>query len=170
MAALLAFMGSVDRVLAFVIKPVVVVVSLLVATMLAYGIFARAVLEKPVFGIEELVLLGAMWLYMLGAALASRDRTHLSADFVQVVSKSPRVIKGFQIFATLISLVMAVLIATWSYDLLFWAVKKGQTTAVMKMPLYLSQGSLFIASVLFVFYQTRDLLSDIISFRESANS
>lgn len=165
MAKLLAIMASVDRVLAFIIKPVVVVISFLVAILLAYGIFARAALDKPVFGLEELVLLGAMWLYMLGAALASRERSHLSGDFTQIMFKNPQVIRSFHILASFISLFMAIMFATWSYDLLYWAVKKGQTTTALKMPWYLSQSSLFVASVLFIFYQLRDLLDDINAFR-----
>lgn len=170
MAKLLALMASVDRFLAFIIKPIVVVISFLVAVLLAYGIFTRSILGQPVFGLEELVLLGAMWLYMLGAALASRDRSHLSADFVQVIFKNPRVIRFVHIVAALISLFMAIMFATWSYDLLYWAVKKGQTTAVLKLPWYLSQGSLFVASILFIFYQLRDTMDDINSFRTVAKS
>lgn len=170
MARLLSFMASVDRFLAFIIKPIIVVISFSVAVMLAYGIFTRAILGKSVFGLEELVLLGAMWLYMLGAVLASRDRSHLSADFVQVIFKNPRVIRSFHIIATLVSLFMAIMFATWSYDLLYWAVEKGQTTTVLKMPWYLSQGSLFVASVLFIFYQLRDLISDLNSFLSSTKA
>lgn len=165
MAKLLALMASVDNLLAGIIKPIVVVISFLVAVLLAYGIFTRAVMGTPVFGLEELVLLGAMWLYMLGAALASRDRSHLTADFTEVIFKSPKVIQGFRVVAALISLFMACMFASWSYDLLYWAVKKGQSSTVLKMPWYLSQGSLFVASILFIFYQLRDVIIDINNYR-----
>ena len=165
MNKLLTLMVSIDKFLMLIIKPVVVVISFLVAVFLAYGIFARAVMGKPVFGLEELVLLGAMWLYMLGAVLASRDRSHLTADFIEVMFKNPKTIQTFRIVAALISLVMAIFFASWSYDLLYWAVVKGQSSTVLKMPWYLSQSSLFVASILFIFYQLRDVLNDINSFR-----
>ncbi|WP_169716352.1 TRAP transporter small permease [Oceanimonas doudoroffii] len=160
MNKLLGIMAAIDRGLAFIIKPVVVFISLAVAIMLAYGIFTRAVLNAPVFGLEELVLLGAMWLYMLGAVLASRERSHLSADFIQVICKNKTVIRVMHMIATLISLFMAFMFATWSFDLLAWGVSKGQTSTVLKLPWYFSQGSLFFASVLFIFYLFRDLISD----------
>ncbi len=165
MNKLLTLMVSIDKFLMLIIKPVVVIISFLVAVFLAYGIFARAVMGKPVFGLEELVLLGAMWLYMLGAVLASRDRSHLTADFIEVMFKNPKTIQAFRIVAALISLVMAIFFASWSYDLLYWAVIKGQSSTVLKMPWYLSQSSLFVASILFIFYQLRDVLNDINSFR-----
>lgn len=164
MNKLLGIMAAIDRVLAFIIKPIVVLISLAVAFMLAYGIFSRAVLQVPVFGLEELVLLGAMWLYMLGAALASRERSHLSADFIQVICKNQRVIRVMHMVATLISLFMAIMFATWSYDLLAWGISKGQSSTVLKLPWYLSQSSLFFASVLFIFYLFRDFISDLHDF------
>ena len=167
MTGLLNLIIKVDLILAIIIKPVVVVISLAVAFMLSYGIFSRAILDAPVFGLEELVLMGAMWLYMLGAVLASRDRSHLCADFVQVVSSNKKVISFMHLLATTISLFMAVMFATWSYDLLLWAFKKGQTTTVFQLPWYISQSSLFVASVLFIFYLIRDFCNDLLSFRNS---
>lgn len=170
MSKLLALIAIIDKLLMFVIKPIVVVISILVATLLAYGIFSRSVMGTPVFGLEEVVLLGAMWLYMLGATLASRDRSHLTADFIEVIFKNPRVIHAFRVVAALISLFIAVMFASWSYDLLYWAVVKGQSSTVLKLPWYLSQSSLFVASVLFVFYQLRDVINDINSFRACAET
>ena len=148
-----------------VVRPIVVLISLAVAIMLALGIFTRAVLEQPMFGLEELILMGAMWLYMLGAVIASRERSHLSADFVQVVCSNPKVICFMHLLATAISLFMAIMFATWSYELLLWAVKKGQATTVFQLPWYISQSSLFVASVLFIFYLSRDFITDLIAFR-----
>lgn len=170
MAKLLSLMASVDRFLALIIKPIVVVLSFSIAVLLTYGIFTRSVLNKPVFGLEELVLFGAMWLYMLGAALASRERSHLSADFMQVIFKNPRVIHSTHIVASLISLFMAIMFSTWSYELVHWAVEKGQTTTALKLPWYLSQSSLFVASILFIFYQARDIINDLNSFRSTAKA
>lgn len=164
MSKLLEIMAAIDRVLAFVIRPIVVFISLAVAIMLVYGIFSRAVLNVPVFGLEELVLLGAMWLYMLGAVFASRERSHLSADFVQVMCKNQTVIRFMHMVATVISLFMAFMFATWSYDLLEWGIMKGQKSTVFKLPWYLSQSSLFFASVLFIFYLARDFISDLNDF------
>lgn len=165
MNRILSFIDCIDKALARLIKPIVVVLSLLIAFTLTYGIFTRAVLDEPVFGLEELVLMGAMWLYMLGAVLASRDRSHLTADFVEVLTHNPKVVTFVHLLATTISLFMAIMFAIWSYDLLQWGVKKGQTTPVFQLPWYFSQGSLFVASVLFIFYLIRDFINDLIRFQ-----
>ncbi|WP_286238858.1 TRAP transporter small permease [Neptuniibacter halophilus] len=165
MTILLSSISTIDQLISAVIKPIVVLISSAIALMLTYGIFTRAILDQPVFGLEELVLMSAMWLYMLGAVLASRDRSHLCADFVQVFTDNQKVISFMHLLATFISLVMAGFFATWSFDLMQWAFEKSQTTTVFKLPWYLSQSSLFVASVLFIFYLIRDLLNDLNSFK-----
>jgi TRAP-type C4-dicarboxylate transport system permease small subunit len=161
MGALVAFYGRVDTFLAWFLKPVVIVFSLFIAGTMTYGVLMRSLFDKPVFGLEEYILMAAMWLYMFGAVLASRDRSHLTADFVQVMTKNPKVIKVFHILATLVSLGMAVLFSTWAFDLMVWSYQKGQTTPVNQLPWVASQCSLFVASVLIIFYLTRDLITDL---------
>lgn len=159
-----------DSVIYFLIRPIVTVISIFIALALSYGIFARAVLDSPVFGIEELILIGAMWLYMLGAVLASRERTHLKADFIQVIFSNPKVIAAFQLLATLISLAMAVMFMTWAWDLLAWGLKKGQATTVLQIPWYLSQSSLFAASILLIVYLIRDVCHDLVELNSSGSA
>ncbi|GAA3548480.1 TRAP transporter small permease [Zobellella aerophila] len=161
MSKLLALIATIDAVLVFLIKPVLGLISAAIAFMLALGIFTRAVLDAPLFGLEELILVVAMWIYMLGAVLASRERSHLSADFVQVVCSNPKMIQVMRLLSTLISLLMAVMFVTWSYDLLQWGINKGQATPVFQLPWYISQSSLFVAALLFCFYLIRDLLADL---------
>lgn len=159
---------SLDAFVVRVVQPILVVVGLAIALMLAVGIFSRAVLNKPVFGLEELMLLSAMWFYMLGAMLASRDRSHLSADFIQVLSTNPRVLRAASIVSTLISLGVAVMFATWAWDLFAFGLQRGQSTPVFAIPWWTSQVSMFVASVAFVIYLIRDLIMELSGARISS--
>lgn len=125
------------------------------------GIVMRSALNAPMLGLEEVILFSVMWLYMMGAALASRERSHLSADFVAVFVNNARTRNALHLLATLISLIMVIAFVVWSYDLLSWGLERQQSTPVFQLPLYLSQGSLFAASVLFLFYMLRDVIQDI---------
>lgn len=158
---------TMDKLIEAIINPVLAVIGISVAVMLTVGILTRAILGSPMFGLEEIVLFGIMWFYMLGAVLASRERSHLSADFVEVFTHNPKAISIFKVLATLISLVIAILFATWSFDLVSWGIEKQQSTPVFNIPWYLSQGSLFVAAVLFIFYLFRDLVIDLGSLGDS---
>lgn len=152
---------SLDALVVRIVHPILVVVGLAVALMLAIGIFSRAVLGKPVFGLEELMLLAAMWFYMLGAALASRERSHLSADFVQVITSNPRILRAASLVSTVISLGVAVMFAIWAWNLFSFGLERGQTTAVFGIPWWIAQLSLFVAAVAFVIYLIRDLILEL---------
>ncbi|SCM66552.1 TRAP transporter small permease [Donghicola eburneus] len=150
-----------DAGLSGLLKTLVVLTGLAIAGMLTIGIFFRSVLETPVFGLEEIVLFCVMWFYMAGAVLASRERSHLAADFVTVIFENPRILKVIGIIATLISLIMAAFFTDWSWSLVSWGLDRGQTTPVFHLPMWVSQASMLFAAVCFVLYLLRDFISDI---------
>ncbi|WP_175507923.1 TRAP transporter small permease [Halomonas korlensis] len=160
MKAIVDLFASIDNVIASFMKFAVTVMGIFVAFAMVIGIVARALLGIQVFGLEELVLTAAMWLYMLGAALASRERSHLSADFIEAFSKNKTLPHVTRLIATGLSVVLAVFFVTWSYSLFAWGVEKGQVTPVFSIPQYISQGSLFVASILLLLYALRDLIHD----------
>jgi len=106
-------------------------------------------------------LMAAMWLYMLGATLASRERSHLSADFFQAFSDNVALHDRMRVIATTLSVVMAGFFVAWGYSLCSWGFEKRQVTPVFGIPQYLSQGSLFAASILLLLYVLRDFIHDI---------
>lgn len=153
--------GLLDRMVVKGLSTAVVVLGLFLAFGITAGIVFRVLFDTPLFGLEELVLMAAMWLYMLGAGLASHERSHLSADFVQVFSKNRKVTSVFKVISTCIALVMAGFFISWSYSLVAWAVERGQVTPVFSIPLYVPQASFLVASVLMFVYLVRDLVGDI---------
>ncbi|MEM7281779.1 MAG: TRAP transporter small permease [Pseudomonadota bacterium] len=153
-------MNRLDRLVTAVIKPLVVILSLFVALSMVTGILARSVFGAPMLGLEEFVLLSVMWLYMLGAGLAAQENSHLRADFVHVISDNPKFLSATKLIASVISLFMAVVFVVWSWDLLLWGVTRQQSTAVFQIPLYASQASLFVCSLLFVLFTARDVYND----------
>ena len=169
MVKLLKAFEYIDKALSRVIRAIVILLSLFVAGAMVLGILMRSGLNAPMFGLEEIILFSVMWLYMMGAALASRDRSHLSADFVAVFVSNEKIRNALHLFATLISLVMVMAFVVWSYDLLAWGLSKHQSTPVFQLPLYLSQGSLFCASLLFLFYMLRDVVQDLGRLTGSSN-
>ncbi|KJS43117.1 MAG: hypothetical protein VR71_11685 [Roseovarius sp. BRH_c41] len=158
---MLNVLKTLDRIVVRIVHPILVVVGLMVAVLLVVGIVSRAFLGAPIFGLEEIMLLAIMWFYMLGASLASRDRSHLTADFVGVMTSNPRVIRGAALLSTAISLGVAMMFVWWAWSLLSFGLSRGQSTPVFGIPWWVSQSSLFVASILFVIYLTRDLVLEI---------
>lgn len=162
MKAVLNVLASIDNVVGTILKLAVTLLGLFVSFAMVIGIVSRAMFNAPFFGLEELVLMAAMWLYMIGAALASRERSHLSADFFQTFSSNETLLKITSLIATTVSVVMAVFFVAWSYSLFSWGFERGQVTPVFRLPQYISQASLLLASILLFLYAVRDLLHDIL--------
>lgn len=157
---------AVDRMVVSCLNVLVIILGLFLAVSMALGIAFRVLFDAPLFGLEELVLMAAMWFYMLGAVLASHERSHLSADFVKAFAKNRRFRRGVKILSTAISLGICACFFTWSMSLVLWAIERGQITPVFGIPLYVSQASFVVASLLMLVYLVRDLVLDIDAFRQ----
>ena len=165
MQSLLKLFAAIDRGVATLINPLVVTLSLAVAFLMVAGIVSRELLNQPLLGLEEIILTSVMWLYMMGAALASRERTHLRGDFIQTITSNPKVLGGMRLLAALITLAMAIIFSIWAFSLLRWGLERQQSTAALRIPLYVAQSSMFVCSVLIVFYAVRDLLHDALNLK-----
>ncbi|KGJ06666.1 TRAP-type C4-dicarboxylate transport system, small permease component [Paracoccus halophilus] len=146
--------AAIDR----VIRPVVVVIGLGVAFLLVVGIVARSALGAPVFGLEEIMLLAIMWFYMLGAVLASREGSHLRADFVDVMTENPAIRRGAAVIATTVSIFASLAFCYWATDFLSFSLSRGQRTPVFAIPFWVSQASVLVAAILLTAYLIRDLV------------
>jgi len=147
-----------DRYVGRFLAPIVVALSLVVAIGMVTGIVARSILSEPLLGLEEIILFTVMWLYMLGAALASRDSSHLSADFLSDYMQAGRTRRLVQLTAKLIAMIAVLAFVVWSFDLFHWGFTMEQSTPVIKLPYYLVQSSMFIAAIIMAIYTFRDLL------------
>lgn len=154
---------SLDSILSLITKPIIVVIGIFIALGFVVGIVSRSIIGESIFGLEELILLSVIWFYMLGASLASQERSHLQGDFLPLLIKNAKVVKLFQLLTTVISIAMACLFFSWSYDLLMWGINKKQSTPVFAIPWYTSQASLLVCATLMVVYLLRDLVRDVLS-------
>ncbi|EXJ12490.1 TRAP transporter small permease [Nitrincola nitratireducens] len=152
----------IEKLIANLMSGVVVIFGLFIAFSMVSGIVLRTFFDIQMFGLEELILIAAMWVYMLGAALASREGSHLSADFFQTFSKNESVKITIRLIVGLISVVMALYFVSWSYNLFSWGFQRKQVTPVFSIPQYVSQVSLLVASVLICLYGARDLARDVL--------
>ena len=157
----MSFLRKLDQILYRIIQPVVVVIGLGVALMLVVGIVSRALFGSPVFGLEEIMLLAIMWFYMLGAALASRESSHLAADFIDVMTSNTAIRRAAIIASTVISIIACLAFCYWAADFLVFGISRGQSTPVFRIPFWVSQSSLFVAAILLTAYLVRDLLAEL---------
>ncbi|WP_213810569.1 TRAP transporter small permease [Jeotgalicoccus sp. WY2] len=68
-----------------------VIMIILMLSLVFFQVILRS-LNLPLMGIEELLILPTIWLYMIGAANASQERSHISVDIIEVFLKNKKLL------------------------------------------------------------------------------
>lgn len=154
---------SIDTSLLKVQKFIVIIFGSFMAFALVAAIVFRLIFKNSFLGLEEIVLISALWFYMLGAAIAASEGSHLRAEIMPLIFKNARILAIIRLFISIFVVVVAGFMCSWCYDLLHWAVQKKTALPATRIPSYVPQSALFVSTVLFIFYFTRDVLKDTIA-------
>jgi TRAP-type C4-dicarboxylate transport system permease small subunit len=103
-------------------------------------------------GFEELLVMVAFWLYMVGCAHGSCEKSQITADILAVMVKEGR----FKDVLTLVRVVLTALLCTiffvWTVQLFLWALEIDTRTPVYRIPMALGYGSMIFGIGLSAFY------------------
>ena len=132
-----------------------------VITILVFiEVMLRYVFESPLFGIEEMIVFIAMWLYFLGASLGAYDRTHIKADVIYVWVKTPRAMAIVSTINSIVTVVLAAILSVWSYDYIVFSFQRGGATPALRLPQVIAHMAVFVGAVLMTVYFFAELIDD----------
>ncbi len=118
-------------------KVILFITGAIVALLMFGQVVMRYVFSMSVYGVEELAVFFAFWVYFIGLAYTSWDDYHISADLVPLMTKSERVRKFFKIFSKGASVIIAGFMAYLASIQVLWFVKKQATTVELGIPLWI---------------------------------
>ena len=124
----------------------------LITILVFIEVLLRYVFESPLFGIEELIVFIAMWLYFIGASLGAYDRTHIKADVIHVWVKSARGMAIIHTINSVITVTLSTIMAFWGYDYFIFGIQRGGESPALRLPLVLPQSAVFIGAILMAIY------------------
>ncbi len=159
-----AFLG---RGIATALDAVALLASALVTGLMVFLVVARYLLGLSVVGLHELILLFAVQLYMAGALIASRRRTHLTVDWLSQRLTKPRSKAWHDGLIAVLTLTITLFFVAWAYWMLAWGIKRPQTTPAMGIPLWVPQLAIIVGAVGCTAYAARDLLRAFHAIRAS---
>lgn len=122
----------------------------------------RYFLKMPLMFVEELCVYSIFWLYLLGAAYGTYDRSHIKGELIQTFFKSPRIIGGFKIGVTFVCLGLSFLMSIWGYQSFMWDLHAHGETQMLFLPLAYARLSIFVGFVFMTIYFLAELID---SFR-----
>jgi len=146
---------------------VLIATSLFISVFMFVEVMLRYVFRKPVMGIEEILPLGAFWLYFIGASYGSYKRSHITAEVVEIMVKNPRRVAITRAVASFISFGVGLYLCKWGFDFFVYGLTQGQFSATLFIPMVYSQSAVFFGLLLMTFYFLVELIDRVRSLLRS---
>lgn len=122
---------------------------------------ARYVIGKGFFAMEDFIGYTAVWLYFIGAAVATHERTQVKAEIVSMFLKNPRVLSILRAVVAAISVVVAAIMTQWTYNFVLFSIRMDARTPVHQVPFVIFEAALLVGAFLMAVYFTLELVDNI---------
>ena len=132
--------------------------------MLLLLVFVQVLLRAfnvPLMGIEELLILPTIWLYMLGSANASEERSQISVDILDVSMKNEKVLTVIHVIKNIVSLIIGVVLTYWMFNFFSYSLDLWKLSPLLSIPMFFVESALFIGLLLMTIYTFSDLIISI---------
>jgi TRAP-type C4-dicarboxylate transport system permease small subunit len=160
----LGFFERLDRLLMQLAGWLIILSTLLLVVLVAFLVLDRVAIGSSWMGTHELALMAAMWLYMIGAIVALRNREHIAVDYIAGKVTDPRWANVLAMTKAVIVLIVTVFFARLALDLLNWSIMRPQRTPALGLSQLWAQSAIIVAAAFAVIYAIRDLVVAILGF------
>lgn len=143
-------------------KLFMVIAGVVITILVFVEVLLRYIFGSPLFGVEELICLIAMWLYFIGASYGAYERSHIKAELIHMWFKSPRSYALVRSLSSLITFVLSIIMISWTYPYFIWGITKGETSQALLLPMVLSQSAIFFSAILMSLYFFVELIDYIL--------
>ncbi|HON33881.1 MAG: TRAP transporter small permease [Thermovirgaceae bacterium] len=152
------------KVLLKTLRFLMILSTVLVTVILGVVVLFRYVLYKNFIGYEEFVLVGAFWMYFIGAAYSSFRETEIKADFLAVfVSKKTSLIVS--LISKIIQVILGIPLVILAVQMLLFDLEFNPVTVIWKIPLLVPQSAILIGYLLMLLFSIVYLSRDIRKYK-----
>jgi len=151
----------IDQFISGTMKTIIISVTTMCILIMTLQVIARYVFQISISGLDELAGHTAVWLYLIGSAYGTYDRSQIKADMLHLFIKNPRVIDYMRVITSSISVVVCGYFAVWSFQYAQWSITKHEATPTLQIPTVLFQISFLIGAVLMVIYFVAEMIDQI---------
>ena len=139
--------------------------------LLLIQVFCRYLFEMPLAWAEEMVRYTYIGVSFLGAAVALRERTHISIDILPSIlenkindpAKRQFCLDALDIFASVVQMVFFVFISIWMLEYNIDLDAKNQITTANQWPMWLMCLPVTVSCMLMAFHGLLNALEDIVN-------
>lgn len=132
--------------------------SVLVVGLMLLLIAGRYLFGWSIVGLLEVIMMCGMWLYMLGALIASRRKEHLVVDFFAQKFGDGWAREAHKLLVGCVTFAATAFFTLLAWRMLQWSFDHPQTTPGMGIPLWIPQSAILVAAVGSGLYALRDIV------------
>lgn len=147
-----SFLKKGDWLLANGMKTIIIIVTIMATCTMFLQVIARYVFQVSISGLDELTGHTAVWLYLIGAAYGTYERTQIKADMMHLFVKNKKILGWIRTFSTAVAVVVSGYMTVWSYGYVKWSIAKHEVTPTLQIPTVYFQVSILICAALMVLY------------------
>ena len=147
--------------LTWVQRIILMITSFCIMMIVVTNVFFRYVLRIEIFGIEEMIVIIAMWMYWTGGVYATYENSHIKGDMLDMFVKSKKKKQIVNYVAQGLTIVALGFFAWWGLEWTQWNLQIGQRTPGLRWPMIWSQIPVAISFVLMFSYSVYHLVRTI---------
>ena len=138
------------------VKEVFVSVScMIMAFTFFFVVIFRYILETDLFAYEEWLMVICFWLFFMAGALGTYDDSHINADLLSEVLRSPRALRVRALIVTLVEFIVLLFAVYWAALMIIDEIQSypyWQQTIALRIPFLVPRLSIFAGFIFMGFY------------------
>lgn len=158
------------QVLEWAKRVILIVCNLAIMLIVVASFLARYVFSYDLYGAEEFLLIAAFWLYFIGAAFGSYEKSHIEADFIQSIVGDTIVTRFLGYLRDVIELGVLVVLTYWSWLLIAFSIERWPVTPGWKIPLVVPQSAILVGFILMTLHAAIHLIRRLTGSSETTDS
>jgi TRAP-type C4-dicarboxylate transport system permease small subunit len=136
----------------------IVIGGAVVTLTVVLQVVLRYIFKAPLFGLEELSRLIAVWVYFLGAIFGIKQDSHVQGDVAGLLFNTPRSRSVIKTITWCLSLLLCLLFLYHSAKYSAWLYGTGERTTGLWWPRIISVGSMFFGAIFMTVYSIANFI------------
>lgn len=140
------------------------ILTAIMVTVITFGSVVMRELNFNFLGYEEILIIFAFWLYMIGAAYGSYEKSHITADIIVIMMPESFAKSLINILRNALTVVLGIIFLLWALQLVGWTVEMQTKTPVWRIPVTVAQSSILFGLTVASFYHLVYLYDEVKDF------
>lgn len=149
-------MNQIDVFIKYWLSVIIIAVTVMASCSMLLQVVARYIFEISISGLDEMTGHTAVWMYLMGAAYGSFERTQIKAEMIHLFIRNDRLLNAVRSLATAIAAVVAGYMVHWSYGYVRWSIVKNEVTPTLQVPTVYFQVAILIGAIVMMAYFLRE--------------